>query len=105
MFLGIPGGSAGTGGGFPGLRQLDADTLVAVVDTLCTLELLNLVNADVELPALDVVDIELRQLLDIIELALDATGRPLRTLPGDTGRCDTRSRLTCEPDADPDDSA
>jgi len=57
---------------------------VAVVDTLRTLELLNRVNT-VELPALDVVDIELRQLLDVIELA-PGVARPLRVVVGDTGR-------------------
>ena len=67
-----------------GLRQLSADALVAVVDTLRTLELLNRVNT-VELPALDVVDIELRQLLDVIELA-PGVARPLRVVVGDTGR-------------------
>jgi hypothetical protein len=103
MFFGItvPGGSAGTGGVLPGLRQLDDDTLVAVVEKLCTLELLNRVNAEVEFPALEVVDIELRQLylLDDIELALDASGRPLLVLAGETGRCVVRSRLTREPDS------
>lgn len=62
------------------MRQLVDDTLVAVVETLRTLELLYRVKADVEVPALDVVLTELRQLLETMELALDATGRPLRVL-------------------------
>jgi hypothetical protein len=73
----------------PGLtfvRQLVDETLVAVVETLRVLELLKRVNAEVEVPALDVVLIELRQLDDTTELALDATGRPLRVLLGDTAR-------------------
>jgi len=68
------------------VRQLAEDTLVAVVEMLRTLELLYRVNADVDVPALDVVLIELRQLLEITELALDARGRPLRVLLGDTAR-------------------
>lgn len=53
------------------------------VDTLLALLLLNLVNADEEVAALDVVDVELRQLLDVAEAAPDETadGRPpLRVL-------------------------
>jgi len=61
-----------------GVRQLDDEstfvgnadddeTLVANVDTLLMLELLYLVNAEVDVPALDVVDIELRQLLEELE--------------------------------------
>jgi hypothetical protein len=73
-------------GGFTPVRQLAEETLVAVVEILRVLELLYRVKADVEVPALDVVLIELRQLLDIIELALDATGRPLRVLLGETAR-------------------
>ena len=65
------------------LRQLLLDTLVAAVDTLRAEPLLYRVNALVDVPALD---IELRQLLDAIELALDASGRPLRVLVGDTPR-------------------
>lgn len=68
------------------VRQLVEETLVAVVETLRTLELLYRVNADVDVPALEVVLIELRQFVETIELALDATGRPLRTLLGETGR-------------------
>jgi len=72
------------GGGF--VLQLVLDTLVAVVDTLLTLELLYLVNADVDVPALDVVLIELRQFEETTELALEARGRPLLVLFGDTAR-------------------
>jgi hypothetical protein len=68
------------------VRQLADDTLVAVVEMLRVLELLYLVNAEVEVPALDVVLIELRQLDETTELALDAIGRPLRVLLGDTPR-------------------
>jgi len=68
------------------VRQLVEDTLVAAVETLRMLELLYRVKADVEVPALDVVLIELRQLPETIELALDATGRPLRVLLGETPR-------------------
>jgi hypothetical protein len=73
------------------VRQLPEETLVAVVDTLRALELLYLVNADVDVPALDVVLIELLQLPEAIELALDATGRPLRVLLGDIARLGRRS--------------
>lgn len=48
------------------------------------LELLYLVNAEVEVPALDV---ELRQLLEYVELALDDNGHPLRVLLGEEFRC------------------
>ena len=65
---------------------------MAAVDTLPMLELLYLVNADVEVPALDVVLIELRQLLEVMELALDAKGRPLRVLFGEVARSFLRSR-------------
>ena len=78
------------------LRQLCPlwfDTLVAVVDTLRTLPLLYLVNALVLVAALLVLDIELRQLLDAIELALDASGRPLRVLDGEIPRSDLLSPL------------
>jgi len=47
------------------------------------------VKAEVEVPALEVVLIELRQFPEAIELALEATGRPerpLRVLLGDTAR-------------------
>lgn len=73
------------------MRQLVADTLVAVVETLRKLELLYRVNAEVEVPALDAVDTELRQFPETIELALEATGRPLRTLFGEMARPDRRS--------------
>jgi len=82
----------GTGACCPGpgvlfcARQLDDETLVAAVDTLRMLELLYRVNADVDVDALDVVDMELRQLLECVELALDAVGLPLRMLVGDTPR-------------------
>ena len=62
------------------------DTLVAAVETLRVLELLYRVKADVEVPALDVVLTELRQFLETIELALDATGRVLRMLLGEIPR-------------------
>ena len=66
------------------LRQLPDDTLVATVDTLCLLPLLYLVNADVDVAALD---IELRQLFEYIELALEAVcPAPLFTLVGDAAR-------------------
>lgn len=66
------------------LRQLPEDKLVAAVATLRTLPLLYRVNADVDVPALD---IELRQLFDdAMELALEASGRPLRVLVGETPR-------------------
>lgn len=56
---------------------------MAVVETLLALLLLYFVNADE-----DALDVEVRQLLDAIELALEATGRPLRPLPGDIARGD-----------------
>jgi hypothetical protein len=58
------------------------------------LELLNRVNAEVDVAALDVM--ELRQLPDAIELALEARGRPLRVLSGEIARLSSfidRSRL------------
>lgn len=62
-------------------------------------------NADVDMPALDVDIIELRQLLEAIELELDATWRPLRVLVGETPRfstlLDQRSILTEDEDAGP----
>jgi len=77
------------------VRQLGAEeTLVAVVDILRVLELLYLVNADVDVAALEVVLMELRQLLEAIELALDVKGRPLRVLLGETARGDRRSEYT-----------
>ena len=39
------------------------------------------------------LDMELRQLLDAIELALDASGRPLRVLDGEIPRSDLLSPL------------
>jgi len=83
--------AGGGGGGFTPVRQLVDDTLVAVVDMLRVLELLYRVKAEVEVPALDVVLIELRQLPEITELALDATGRPLRVLLGEIARSLRRS--------------
>ena len=68
------------------MRQLADDTLVAAVETLRVLELLYRVKAEVEVPALDVVLIELRQFPETIELALDATGTALRVLWGETPR-------------------
>jgi len=84
------------------VRQLADDTLVAAVETLRVLELLYRVKAEVEVPALDVVLIELRQFPETMELALDATGRALRLLVGETprlyllsgnARCSCNSRL------------
>lgn len=82
------------------MRQLAELTLVAVVLTLRALELLYLVNADVDVPALLDVLIELRQFADTTELADDDTAAPrpappllssapvapLRVLFGDTAR-------------------
>lgn len=68
------------------VRQLVEETLVAVVDMLRVLELLKRVKAEVDVPALDVVLIELRQLEDTTELALETTGRPLRVLLGEIAR-------------------
>jgi len=62
---------------------------VAVVDILRVLELLYRVNADVEVLALDVVLIELRQF--DTELVLDPAGRPLRVLFGEIARSERRS--------------
>ena len=63
------------------------DRLVAAVLTLLALPLLYLVKALVLVPALlTALLIEERQLLDAIELALDATGRPLLELAGETPR-------------------
>ena len=74
----------------PWLRQLCDDRLVAAVATERELLLLYLVNVEDDVPALDM---ELRQLLDAIELALDANGRPLRVLDGETARSDRLSPL------------
>lgn len=66
------------------VRQLAELTLVAVVLTLRALELLYLVNADVDVPALLEVLIELRQFVDATELADDIGGR--RALVGERPR-------------------
>lgn len=71
------------------VRQLVADTLVAVVETLRTLELLYRVNPEVDVTALDMVLVELRQLL-----ALEATGRPLYALLGELARSNRLSKPT-----------
>jgi len=55
---------------------------------LRALLLLYLVKADVDVPALDEVLIELRQLDETTELPLEATGRPLRVLWGEIARSD-----------------
>jgi hypothetical protein len=68
------------------VRQLAEDTLVAAVETLRALELLYRVKAEVEVPALEVVLVELRQLPEAMELTLDGMGRPLRVLVGETAR-------------------
>lgn len=73
-------------GCFALVLQLAADTLVAVVEMLRMLELLYRVKAEVDVPALEVVLIELRQFPDTIELALEATGRPLLVLLGEIAR-------------------
>ena len=70
----------------PFVRQLLAETLVAVVETLRPLALLYRVNADVDVPALDVVLVELA-----LDLALDPVGRLLRTEFGETARSDFKS--------------
>lgn len=65
------------------------------MDTLLALELLYLVNADVDVPALELVVllIELRQLDEMTELALEPTVAPgrmlLRVLFGDVARLST----------------
>jgi hypothetical protein len=53
------------------------------------LELLYRVNAEVDVAALDDI-IELRQLPEVVELALEASGRPLRVLAGETARLSSR---------------
>lgn len=58
------------------LRQLDADTLVAAVATLRVLLLLNRVNAELEVARLELEDMELLQLPDLRELALEDTASP-----------------------------
>lgn len=74
-------------GHLPPVRQEVDDTLVAVVEILLLLELLKRVKAEVDVPALEVVLIELRQFPETMELALEATGRPeLRVLLGETPR-------------------
>jgi len=72
--------------GLAPVRQLDDDTLVAAVEMLRELELLYRVKADDDVPALEFVDMELLQLLEAIELALDANC-PLRVLLGEMARC------------------
>jgi len=49
------------------------------------------VNAELDVLAVEVVLIELRQLLDTTELALEASGRPLRVLLGEIARSDRLS--------------
>jgi len=100
MLLGIAfagGGPADPWDDLLGARQLDEETLVAavaVVATLRALELLYRVKADVEVVALDVVDIELRQLLEWVELGIEAVGRAVLTLAGETSLAAThRSTL------------
>ena len=70
----------------------DAETEVANVDIERILWLLYRVNVLVDVL---VLDIEFRQLLDVIELELLANGRPLRVLVGDAPRrccdCDRKS--------------
>ena len=61
----------------------EAETEVANVDTERILWLLYRVNVLVDVL---VLDIEFRQLLDVVELELLANGRPLRVLVGDAPR-------------------
>lgn len=60
-------------------------------------------KAEVDVPALEVVLIELRQFVEIMELALEATGRPLLVLLGEIARSERlsgkRSRFVCEREA------
>ena len=70
----------------PLLQLLAELTLVAAVLTLLELPLLYLVNALVLLFAVPVLDMELRQLFDAMDDALDASGLPERVLEGDTFR-------------------
>ena len=64
----LPGGAASSASFCGAFRQLGvADTVVATVDTLRTLPLLNLVNADeaVVPPERELVELEVRQLLEL----------------------------------------
>lgn len=100
MFLGIACGCMGSFGPDADdcldldvcVRQLWPDALVAVVDTLRALLLLYLVNAEDDVATLEFETVELRQLFDAVELALEATttvGRePLRAVLGDNARGD-----------------
>lgn len=72
--------------GFTLVLQLAPETLVAVVEMLRVLELLYRVKAEVEVPALEVVLMELRQLLEAMEEALEPNCFPLRVLLGDMAR-------------------
>jgi len=72
-------------------RQLPLDTLVAIVLTLRALELLYRVNALVDVFALDVVDIELRQLLLLAALDDMKSEPALRIDGGDIPRGPLRS--------------
>lgn len=72
--------------GFTPVLQLPPETLVAVVEMLRVLELLYRVKAEVEAPALELVLMELRQLLDAMEEALEPNGLPLRVLLGEMAR-------------------
>lgn len=102
MFFGMPFGcenSEDPGDGEVALlrsRQLDEDRLVVAVSTLRALALLYLENADVEVVALEVVSVELRQLLEYGELALEAAGRALHALVGETARLSYGSALPCK---------
>jgi hypothetical protein len=93
--IGVEVAVAGGDCGF-GARQLLADTLVAVVETLRVLALLYRVKADVDVPALEVVLNELRQLPETIELELEATARWLRVELGDTARSEPKSESNCQ---------
>lgn len=83
--------------------QLPLETLVAIVLILRVLELLYRVNALVDVLALEVVDIELRQLLllaglDDIRDGEDPKSGPIpRVDGGDTGRGPLRSTETPDP--------
>jgi hypothetical protein len=70
----------------------EAETEVANVDIERKLWLLYRVNVLV-----DVLVIEFRQFLDVVELELLANGRPLRVLIGDSPRrsCDSLGMLYC----------
>lgn len=56
------------------------------------LRVLELLNVVVDVQALEVVLIELRQLLDFTEPALDVAGRPLRVLLGESARRSVKSQ-------------